>query len=120
MKTDNERAIADCSCAVALAVMPAIRAQSRPGQLAARSCAQTQAEADAKSAGCLTCHNGDRADARLGRRETRPAPIVTAATATPRRRDAAHVKPLHPEIWKTSANPQRTLHRAAAANRRSS
>src|SRR5258706_12559051 len=27
---------------------------------------------------------------------------------TARTREAAHVKPLHPEIWKTSANPQRS------------
>ena len=36
---------------------------------------------------CTDCHGGD---------------------GNARTKDAAHVKPLHPEIWKTSANPQRS------------
>src|SRR5258706_12014795 len=68
---------------------------------------QTQAEADAKSAGCLSCHNGIEP-------MHASAAVKLACTdchggdGTARTREAAHVKPLHPEIWKTSANPQRS------------
>src|SRR5947207_7583123 len=68
---------------------------------------QTQAAADEKSRGCLACHKN------IEPMHTSPAVRLgctdchggNAAATT---KDAAHVKPLHPEIWKSSANPPRT------------
>src|SRR5258708_3606451 len=67
---------------------------------------QTQAEADAKSAGCLSCHHGIEpmhasAAVKLACTDCHGG-NGTAAT-----KEAAHVKPLHPEIWNTAATPPR-------------
>jgi len=89
---------------VALAVIR-IRAQSSPDLPPLLR--QTQSQADAKSVGCLTCHNGIEP-------MHASAAVKLACTdchggdGNARTKDAAHVKPLHPEIWKTSANPQRS------------
>src|SRR5438270_4794156 len=68
---------------------------------------QTQAEADAKSVGCLTCHKGiepmhQSAAVRLGCIDCHGGDAIATT------KQQAHVQPRHPEIWKTSANPPRT------------
>ena len=66
---------------------------------------QTQAEANAKSAGCLQCHNGVEPMHKASH-------VVLGCTdchgGNPTRglaKEEAHVPPRHPEFWKTSANP---------------
>ena len=69
---------------------------------------QTQAEADAKSAGCNECHNGIE--------PMHAAPhVVLGCTdchgGNPARhltKEQAHVPPRHPEFFRTSANPPRS------------
>src|SRR5438034_5692703 len=66
--------------------------------------AQTQSAADEKSRGCVTCHKNIEPmhaspAVKLGCTDCHGG---NAAATT---KDAAHVKPLHPEIWRTSANP---------------
>src|SRR5438132_11303582 len=68
---------------------------------------QTQAEADAKSNGCLKCHAGIE--------PMHPSPAVKLGCTdchggdnNATTKEAAHIKPLHPEIWTSSANPPRT------------
>ncbi len=69
---------------------------------------QTQAEADAKSAGCNQCHNGIE--------PMHAAPhVVLGCTdchgGNPARgltKEQAHVPPRHPEFFRTSANPPRS------------
>ncbi len=73
---------------------------------------QTQAEADAKSRGCLSCHEGIEPmhaspAVKLGCTDCHGGDAGVMATS---RQDAeakqrAHVHPRHPEIWKSSANP---------------
>ena len=68
---------------------------------------QTQQEADAKSTGCVTCHKGIEpmhasAAVRLGCTDCHGGDSSATAKA------AAHVRPRHPEIWTSSANPERT------------
>jgi hypothetical protein len=66
---------------------------------------QTQAEADAKSLGCLQCHQGVE-------RMHQASHVVLGCTdchggnpAVGLRKEQAHVPPRHPEFWRTSANP---------------
>jgi hypothetical protein len=68
---------------------------------------QTIAEANAKSSGCLKCHNG------VEPMHVSPAVHLGCTDChggdnNATTKEAAHVKPLHPEIWKTSANPERS------------
>src|SRR5262245_51314969 len=63
--------------------------------------------ADPKSSGCLTCHKNIEpmhvsGAVRLGCTDCH------GGNASATTKQAAHVQPLHPEIWKSSANPQRT------------
>jgi len=96
--------IAIAMVVVTLAVIR-IRAQSSPNLPPLMR--QTQSEADAKSAGCLSCHQGIEP-------MHASAAVKLACTdchggdGNARTKEAAHVKPLHPEIWKSSANPQRS------------
>jgi hypothetical protein len=68
---------------------------------------QTQSQADAKSAGCLSCHAGIEP-------MHASAAVKLACTdchggnATALTKQQAHVAPRHPELWKTSANPPRS------------
>src|SRR5947208_13950589 len=69
----------------------------------ARLASQTRAQADTKSAGCLTCHKNIEPmhaspAVRLGCTDCH------GGNASATTKEAAHVKPLHSEIWKTSAN----------------
>jgi LVIVD repeat len=69
--------------------------------------AQTQSQADVKSTGCLTCHQGiepmhTSGAVRLGCTDCHGG---NAAATT---KEQAHVQPRNRELWKTSANPQRT------------
>jgi hypothetical protein len=95
------------SCVLlALAALAALAHAGRSTQDAGLS-SQTQARADEKSRGCTTCH-----------KNIEPMHASTAVhlgctdchggNASATTKDAAHVKPLHPEVWKTSANPPRT------------
>lgn len=68
---------------------------------------QTQFAVDAKSSGCLSCHLGiepmHASDAvKLGCTDCH------GGDANARTKELAHVKPRFPEVWKTSANPQRS------------
>lgn len=68
---------------------------------------QTQAAADAKSVGCLTCHAGIEpmhasAAVKLGCTDCH------GGDASARKKEQGHVQPRFPEMWKTSANPPRT------------
>ncbi|HEX8170518.1 MAG TPA: hypothetical protein VF824_08260 [Thermoanaerobaculia bacterium] len=72
---------------------------------------QTQAQADAKSRGCLTCHDGVEpmhasSAVKLGCTDCH------GGDATSSDKNRAHVQPQHPEIWtrdgkRSSANPER-------------
>jgi hypothetical protein len=82
---------------------------TRPAALPPRNWIdQTQAQADAKSAGCNQCHNGIE--------PMHAAPhVVLACTdchgGNPARgltKEQAHVLPRHPEFFRTSANPPRS------------
>src|SRR6185295_4863273 len=76
---------------------------------------QTQAEADAKSAGCVSCHKGIEpmhvsgavnlgcTDCHGGNASVMARGGVDPATDTDAK-NRAHVLPLHPEVWKTSGN----------------
>ena len=84
---------------VSLLVAISLAAQYKP--------AQTQAAADAKSSGCLTCHKNIEPmhaspAVRLGCTDCHGG---NAGATT---KEQAHVKPLHSEIWRSSANPPRT------------
>jgi hypothetical protein len=66
---------------------------------------QSQAAADAKSAGCIQCHNGVEPMHQASH-------VVLGCTdchgGNPARglaKEQAHVPPRHKEFWKTSANP---------------
>jgi hypothetical protein len=82
---------------------------------------QSVAAAEAKSAGCLSCHGGiepmhESAAVRLGCTDCHggdPGPAAPAGAAPgdagyEEAKRAAHVAPRHPERWPTSANPERT------------
>ncbi len=82
---------------------------------------QTQAEAERKSAGCLSCHTQTDArtmhaapSVRLGCTDCHGGDVAVrkaGAEGSPdyqAARDRAHVRPRHPELWKTSANPERS------------
>src|SRR5437773_2607456 len=69
--------------------------------------AQTQAAVDEKSRGCVTCHKN------IEPMHTSPAVKLGGTdchggNATAAKKEDAHIKPLHSEIWRTSANPPRT------------
>ncbi|MGZ8851137.1 MAG: hypothetical protein ACXW3E_12540, partial [Thermoanaerobaculia bacterium] len=78
---------------------------------------QTQAEADAKSTGCVACHRGIEpmhvsgavnlgcTDCHGGNSSVMPRAGVDPATDTDAK-NRAHVLPANREVWKTSANPQ--------------
>ena len=78
---------------------------SRAGLPARNWIDQTQAEADAKSAGCMECHSGVE--------PMHKSPFVVLGCTdchggNARRHllvEDAHPKPTYPEFWKTSANP---------------
>ncbi len=68
---------------------------------------QTQVEADAKSTGCLKCHNG------IEPMHASPAVKLGCTDchggdANATTKEGAHIKPVHPEVWTSSANPPRT------------
>jgi len=68
---------------------------------------QTQADADRKSKGCLTCHGGiepmhKNTAVKLG------CVDCHGGNADATTIEAGHVKPRFPDRWKTSANPPRT------------
>ncbi len=68
---------------------------------------QTMEEADKKSAGCMTCHHGienmHKSQAvKLGCIDCHGG-NAEAKTIT-----SAHVQPRYPDVWKSSANPQRS------------
>ena len=87
------------TAAVLLLVALSIAAQYKPSQ--------TQAATDEKSRGCIACHKN------IEPMHTSPAVKLGCTdchggNAAATKKEDAHVRPLHPEIWKTSANPQRT------------
>ena len=107
------------ACAAVLAVMGAVTigaqmASRPPSAPAADSDAptsplmrQTQAQALAKSEGCLKCHKGIEpmhvsAAVRLACTDCH------GGNASASTKEGAHVKPLHPEVWTSSANPVRS------------
>jgi hypothetical protein len=66
---------------------------------------QSHAAADAKSAGCLECHHGIESmhaspNVVLGCTDCHGGNAALHLTI-----DQAHVHPIHPDVWKTSANP---------------
>ncbi|MGZ7042066.1 MAG: hypothetical protein ACXVH7_09780, partial [Thermoanaerobaculia bacterium] len=80
---------------------------------------QTTAEAEAKSTGCVACHkniepmhrsgavNLGCTDCHGGNSSVMPREGVDPKTDTDAKQ-RAHVLPVHPENWKTSANPERS------------
>jgi len=68
---------------------------------------QTKEQAAPKSSGCLTCHKNIEpmhasSAVKLGCTDCHGGdPVATT-------KEKAHIHPLHPEIWKTSANPERS------------
>src|SRR5437016_10832861 len=105
---------------LALAAVAPGRAEAPPAPLK-----QTAAEAEAKSAGCISCHTAtDSASMHsspgvvLGCTDCHGgnAGVLNAAGAPPgspdyrRAQDAAHVQPRYPEAWNwpSSAKPPRT------------
>src|SRR5258708_26300806 len=88
------------------AVLAVVRIRAQSSSELPQLMLQTQAEADAKSAGCLSCHHGIEP-------MHASAAVKLACTdchggnGPPATKDTAHVKPLPPPVWKTSANPPR-------------
>ncbi|PWT92303.1 MAG: hypothetical protein C5B54_03725 [Acidobacteria bacterium] len=79
----------------------------------------TPEEAQAKSAGCLSCHNGieDMHNGRVslgctdchgGNAQATSAGSAAGTKAYEEAKKSAHPKPKYPDVWKTSANPERT------------
>jgi len=68
---------------------------------------QTQEEADRKSAGCISCHGGIE---KMHKSEAIKLGCVDChgGDAGAKTMAEAHIKPRHPENWKTSANPVRS------------
>jgi len=86
---------------------------------------QTQADADAKSTGCISCHTAsDEATMHAPKsvvlgctdchggdaKVTAPAALAATSAAYVKLRDDAHVLPIFPQAWHfpSSANPQRS------------
>ena len=82
---------------------------------------QSQEEADRKSAGCVSCHTKtdaktmhSAASVRLGCTDCHGGDVSVRATGGPSSKEydeakrRAHVRPANEEIWKTSANPERS------------
>lgn len=81
---------------------------------------QTQAEADAKSTGCLSCHVGIEpmhdtptvklgcVDCHGGNNDASGAGLAKGSPEYEAAKKAAHVAPRHPERWQSSANPVRS------------
>ncbi|MBI4866144.1 MAG: hypothetical protein HY816_04255 [Candidatus Wallbacteria bacterium] len=92
---------------------PAVAVASQPA--APDLMKQTRAEMEAKSRGCVTCHKDTEP-----MHEAKTVKLVftdchggdAAATV----KELAHVKPRHPELWKTAANPKGSF---SALNRES-
>ena len=118
---------ADAETAAVAAVAPAEETGEIPDS-APKLLRQTQAEADAKSTGCLSCHNGIEpmhvsGQVNLGCADCHGGNVgINAGSAKPgsaeyadAQRDA-HVAPRHPKIWRdpknsdrlSSANPERS------------
>jgi hypothetical protein len=80
---------------------------------------QTQAEADAKSAGCLICHQGiepmhESEQVKLGCTDCHGGNAEAAKTRSTGREyvesmKAAHVQPEHPERWQDPRDPDRII-----------
>jgi len=100
---------------VALAVVPG-RAQSPAGLSG-----QSQAEADRKSTGCLSCHTQTdqktmhaSPSVRLGCTDCHGGDVSVRAAGGPGSgpyedaKSRAHVQPKNSELWKTAANPERS------------
>jgi hypothetical protein len=87
--------------AILTAVVAVARADTSP------LLTQTQSQADAKSAGCLSCHTGIEP-------MHASAAVKLACTdchggnATAVTKEQAHIQPRNKDLWKTSANPPRT------------
>jgi hypothetical protein len=82
---------------------------------------QSQAEADRKSAGCLSCHTQTDArtmhtaqSVRLGCTDCHGGDAAVrkaggeSSSEYQAARDKAHVRPKNPELWTSSANPERS------------
>jgi len=86
--------------------VPATRSTIAPAALPARNWIdQTQAEANAKSVGCLQCHQGVEPMHKsehvvLGCTDCHGGNAARGLT-----KEQAHILPKHKEFWKTSANP---------------
>ena len=100
--------------AAAVVVRPGL-AQSPPSLSS-----QSQEQADAKSAGCMSCHTKTdqksmhaSTSVRLGCTDCHggDSSVKTAGTAGSaeykQAQQRAHIQPANREIWKTSANPER-------------
>jgi len=66
---------------------------------------QTQAAANAKSAGCLQCHQGVEPMHKASHVVLGCTDCHGGNPATGLAKEAAHVQPKHPEFWRSSANP---------------
>jgi hypothetical protein len=90
------------TAAIALACGLAAFAQQTPSLFR-----QTRGEASAKDGQCASCHKNIEpmhasAAVKLG------CVDCHGGDATATKKELAHVQPRHPELWKTSANPQRS------------
>ena len=74
--------------------------------------AQSDADRDRKSTGCVDCHENTGDPHGKDDRSASAAPTATAATPTPPTRTRPTSRPRYPEAWPTSANPVRVLHAA--------
>jgi len=77
------------------------------GGLRARLSTQTQVQANAKSEGCLRCHDGIE-PMHSSRAVKLGCTDCHGGDASAREKVQAHVQPRFPAIWPTSANPPRT------------
>ena len=68
---------------------------------------QTQTAADEKSTGCISCHSGIE-PMHASRAVRLSCTDCHGGNGATRVKEEAHVKPRHPEIWTSSANPQRS------------
>src|SRR5919109_4267714 len=66
---------------------------------------QTQAEANAKSAGCLQCHQGVEPMHKASHVVLGCTDCHGGNPAIGLNKERAHIQPQHPEFWRSSANP---------------
>src|SRR6266702_8017870 len=115
------RAVLMVACALAVGALVLLRSSRGLAEGPETLSTQSQAEADRKSAGCLTCHKDTDArtmhtspSVRLGCVDCHGGNATAKGAGSPGSKEyedarrQAHVAPRDPEVWKSAANPERS------------